>query len=220
MKFATASLLTCVFVAQNASAHYIFKTLLAGSKSSTQAVREPQSVEPIRDITSTAARCNLNPSTANETVSIAAGDKVGFQLSNFMYHQGPVAIYLGKAPGKAQDWDGSGQSWFKIEEWGANNFNPISFSSYQKNEFVTTVPGNTPPGEYLVRIENLALHLGTGVPEIFISCAQVKITGSGTGNPSKVSIPGYIAANDPNLTANIYSGLTSFTVPGPVVWRG
>jgi hypothetical protein len=125
----------------------IFKTLLAGSKSSTQAVREPQSVEPIHDITSTAARCNLNPSPANETVSIAPGDKVGFQLSNFMYHQGPVAIYLGKAPGKAQDWDGSGQNWFKIAEWGAKSFAPISFSSYQKNEFTTTIPAKTPPGE-------------------------------------------------------------------------
>ncbi|RXW19955.1 hypothetical protein EST38_g5896 [Candolleomyces aberdarensis] len=37
---------------------------------------------------------------------------------------------------------------------------------------------------YLVRIENLALHLGTGVPEIFISChTQIKITGSDTGDP-------------------------------------
>lgn len=28
-----------------------------------------------------------------------------------------------------------------------------------------------------------------------MSCAQIKVTGSGTGNPAKVSIPGYIKAN-------------------------
>ncbi|KAJ2926518.1 hypothetical protein H1R20_g10569, partial [Candolleomyces eurysporus] len=218
MKFA-ASLITFVLVAQSASAHYIFKTLLAGSKSSTAAVREPKSVEPMHDITSTDVRCNVDPSPALETVAISPGEKIGFQLSNYMYHQGPVAIYLGKAPGSAAAWDGSGKNWFKIAEWGATSYNPITFSSYQKNEFTTTIPDNTPPGEYLVRIENLALHLGTGIPEIFVSCSQIKISGSGTGNPSKVSIPGYIAANDPNLTANIYGGLTSFTVPGPAVWR-
>lgn len=127
----------------------IFKTLLAGSKSSTQAVRQPQSVEPIHDITSPAARCNFDPSPANETVSIAAGSNVGFQLSNFMYHQGPVSIYLGQVPdGKAVgEWDGSGERWFKIAEWGAKSFNPISFSSYQKNEFVTTIPQGAPSGE-------------------------------------------------------------------------
>ena len=75
------------------------------------------------------------------------------------------------------------------------SFSPVKFKSYQLSEFTTTIPKNTPPGEYLARIEQIALHLGTGVPEIFVSCAQIKVTGSGTGNPSKVSIPGYIKAN-------------------------
>ncbi|KAF6742903.1 hypothetical protein DFP72DRAFT_936124, partial [Ephemerocybe angulata] len=49
--------------------------------------------------------------------------------------------------------------------------------------------------QYLARIEQIALHLGTGVLKTFVSCAQVKVTGSGTGNPAKISIPSYIAAN-------------------------
>lgn len=92
----------------------IFKTLIAGSKTSTQAVRQPQGVEPMHDITSADVTCNVNPGPAGETVSVAAGDTIGFQLSVAMYHQGPVAIYLGKAPGKAADWDGSGSNWFKV----------------------------------------------------------------------------------------------------------
>ncbi len=92
----------------------IFKTLVAGSKTSTQAVRQPQDNSPIHDITSASMTCNVNPGTAGETVSVAAGDTIGFQLDTAMYHEGPVSIYLGKAPGTAADWDGSGSNWFKV----------------------------------------------------------------------------------------------------------
>ncbi|KAF9473922.1 hypothetical protein BDN70DRAFT_885380 [Pholiota conissans] len=199
----------------------IFKALIAGSKSSTQAVRQPQSVEPMHDITSSDVVCNVNPSPASETVSVAAGSTLGFQLSTAMYHQGPVSIYLGKAPGAAADWDGSGANWFKIAEWGATSTKPFNFSSFMQTTFTTTIPQSVPSGEYLARAENIALHLGTGVPEIFVSCAQISITNGGSGNPSKVSIPGYIAANDPSVIIDIYNAdVTSYRVPGPDVYIG
>jgi len=216
-----AALVSSLFVlAQSASAHYAFKVLLSGDKTSANAVRQPSTIDPFHGIDSAAATCNVNIGKATEVMTVAPGGKLGFQLSNAMYHEGPVAIYLGQAPGKVSDWDGSGQSWFKIDEWGAESYNPTVFKSHNLNEFFTTVPENTPPGEYLARIEQIALHLGTGVPEIFVSCAQIKVTGNGTGNPPKVSIPGYIKADDPGVTANIYTGMTSYTVPGPKVWRG
>lgn len=31
-----------------------------------------------------------------------------------IYHPGPVTIYLGKAPSKAADWEGTGKRWFKV----------------------------------------------------------------------------------------------------------
>ncbi|TFK21498.1 hypothetical protein FA15DRAFT_672499 [Coprinopsis marcescibilis] len=209
-----------VALAQSAYGHYIFNVLLAGSKTSTSAIRQPQGVEPFAGITSSSMTCNFNPGKAGEVVSVNAGEKIGFKLSNSMYHQGPVSLYLGKAPSGVSSWDGSGQSWFKIAEWGAASFNPIKFSSYQQSEFTSTIPANTPSGEYLARIEQIALHLGTGIPEIFVSCAQIKVENGGNGSPPKVSIPGYIEASDPSVTANIYSGLTSYKVPGPAVWRG
>ena len=33
-------------------------------------------------------------------------------------HVGPVMVYMAKAPGNPSDWDGSGNVWFKIDEWG------------------------------------------------------------------------------------------------------
>lgn len=59
-------------------------------------------------------RCNVDPSAARETVSVAAGSTIGFALDKAIFHEGPAAIYLGKAPGAAANWDGSGANWFKV----------------------------------------------------------------------------------------------------------
>lgn len=49
-------------------------------------------------------------------MTVTAGSKIGFKLDGekTIYHMGPVSMYLGKAPGKAANWDGSGKSWFKV----------------------------------------------------------------------------------------------------------
>ncbi|GLB44352.1 putative glycoside hydrolase family 61 protein [Lyophyllum shimeji] len=218
MKLA-AQFIALAYLAHCASAHYIWHTLIAGSTTSSAAVREPLNNSPVTDVTSNDIRCNVIPTPATETVTVAAGSTIGFQLDNTIYHQGPAAIYLGKAPSTAASWDGSGANWFKIAEWGAT-FNPFAFTDYGASQLTTTIPANTPPGEYLVRIEQIGLHV-VGAPQWYVSCAQIKITGSGTGNPSKVSIPGYVSPNDPGLTVDIYYPVpTAYTVPGPAVWRG
>ncbi|PPR08278.1 hypothetical protein CVT24_001118, partial [Panaeolus cyanescens] len=206
----------------NAHAPYfidIWTTLIAGSTTSTAAVRQPVNNSPVTSVTSNDVRCNVNPGAASQTVSVAPGSTIGFKLDNTLYHAGPAAIYLGKAPGSVSSWDGSGANWFKIAEWGAN-FNPFKFTDEGLSQLTTTIPSNTPPGEYLVRIEQIGLHVA-GAPQWYISCAQISITGSGSGNPPKVSIPGYVSASDPGLTVNIYYPTpTSYTVPGPSPWRG
>ncbi|KAF8663648.1 hypothetical protein AX16_000890 [Volvariella volvacea WC 439] len=214
-----ASILGLAVLAQSASAHYIWTTLIAGSTTTSAAVRQPPNNSPVESATSNNLRCNVNPAAASQTVSVAPGSTIGFILDNTVYHAGPAAIYLGKAPGSVASWDGSGANWFKIAEWGAT-FNPFSFTTAGVSQLTTTIPANTPPGEYLVRIEQIGLHVA-GAPQWYISCAQINITGSGSGNPPKVSIPGYVSASDPGLTVNIYYPVpTSYTVPGPAVWRG
>ncbi|KAF9461696.1 glycoside hydrolase family 61 protein [Collybia nuda] len=217
MKFAS-TILGLALIAQSASAHYIWTTLIAGDKTSTRAVRQPQNNSPVIPVTSTDMRCNTNPSSAAETVTVAAGSTIGFNLDASIYHAGPAAIYLGKAPGSAASWDGSGANWFKIAEWGAT-LNPFSFTTLGKSQLTTTIPQNVPAGEYLVRIEQIGLHV---IPsESFVSCAQIRITGGGSGNPPKVAIPGYINPSGPGVNINIYDPVpTSFQVAGPPVWRG
>ncbi|KAF5370983.1 hypothetical protein D9615_010003 [Tricholomella constricta] len=217
MKIAS-TLLGLAVVAQSVSGHYIFNTLIAGDQTSAAAVRKPQNNSPVGSVTSTDMRCNINPFPASTTVTVAAGSTIGFKLDAAIFHQGPAAMYLGKAPGSAASWDGSGANWFKIAEWGAH-FNPFGFHALNQVEFRTTIPKNTPSGEYLVRMEHLGLHIIP--PESFMSCAQIKIVNGGSGNPPKVSIPGHLNPSDPSLNVNIYPpSPTSYKIPGPAVWRG
>ncbi|KAK1224237.1 hypothetical protein PQX77_012859 [Marasmius sp. AFHP31] len=205
MRLASA-LLTAVLVAQTAFGHYVFDTVIYGNQQSTAAIRRPISNGPVEDVTSNNMRCNVNPTPATQTVSVAAGSTIGFKIepNNYIGHPGPGAIYLGKAPSTAASWDGSGANWFKIAEWGAR-FDPQFEFIIPMNEtqLTTTIPASVPAGEYLARVEHLALHQG-GQPQWYISCAQIKITGGGNANPTKVSIPGYVAKDDPGITINIW----------------
>ncbi|KAG6844789.1 hypothetical protein H0H87_003718 [Tephrocybe sp. NHM501043] len=200
MKFTIA--LALAALAHTASAHYIWHSLVTSSGESSAAIRQPVNNSPVQDVTSGAITCNVSPSAATQTVSVAAGSQVTFKLDNTIYHQGPAAIYLGKAPSTAAAWDGSGANWFKIAEWGAT-FNPFGFTDFNASELGTTIPAGTPSGDYLLRIEQIGLHVA-GAPQWYISCAQITVTGGGSGSPSKVSIPGYVSASDPGLTVNIY----------------
>ncbi|KAF9492619.1 hypothetical protein BDN71DRAFT_1180425 [Pleurotus eryngii] len=218
MKFFSALPLLVVAIAHSVSAHYIWHTLIAGNTQSTAAVRQPINNSPVEDVTSPNIRCNIN-TPATQTVSVAAGSTIGFILDNTLYHSGPAAIYLGKAPGSVASWDGSGANWFKIAEWGAT-FNPFKFTAEGQSTLTTTIPSSVQAGEYLVRIEQIGLHVA-GAPQWYISCAQISITGGGNANPAKVSFPGYAQASDPGLTVNIYYPVpTSYTVPGPRPFRG
>ncbi|KAF9017016.1 glycoside hydrolase family 61 protein [Hymenopellis radicata] len=204
-------------LAHSVSAHYIWTTLVTGDGTkSTAAVRTPVSNSPVTDVTSPGITCNVNPSPATATVSVAAGSMVGFLLDNTLYHQGPAAIYLGTAPTTAAAWDGSGANWFKVHCGMGADFNPFGFTDFNLGALNTTIPASVPNGEYLLRIEQIGLHVA-GAPQWYISCAQIAITGGGSANPSKVSIPGYV----PGLTVNIYNPVpTAYTVPGPAVFRG
>ncbi|EIM85185.1 uncharacterized protein STEHIDRAFT_99488 [Stereum hirsutum FP-91666 SS1] len=215
------SVTAALALAQLTSAHYIWNTLVTSTETSTAAVRMPVNNSPVTDVTSPDITCNVNPTPATTTVPVAAGAMVGFDLDNTLYHQGPSAIYLGEVPSgsTAAEWDGSGANWFKIAEWGAT-FDPFTFIDFNAAALNTTIPSDVPAGQYLVRIEQIALHV-PGAPQWYISCAQIEITGGGSANPSKVSIPGYVQPDDPGLTVDIYDPIpTAYTVPGPAVFSG
>jgi hypothetical protein len=92
-----------------------------------------------------------------------------------------------------------------------------------KGTVSVTIPKNTPSGDYLLRIEHIALHQAsqTNGAQFYLSCAQIRVTNGGNGNPGPlVSFPGAYKSTDPGIKVNIYSGATSYTPPGPAVWTG
>ena len=92
-----------------------------------------------------------------------------------------------------------------------------------KTQVSFTVPKKVPSGNYLVRVESIALHLAQNVggAQIYISCGQITVTGGGDGTPGPlVAFPGAYKASDPGLIWPNSPPRTSYTAPGPAVWEG
>ncbi|KAL0769451.1 hypothetical protein CaCOL14_008759 [Colletotrichum acutatum] len=109
---------------------------------------------------------------------------VGFAMDQAIYHDGPVIVWLSPAAGSnVTTYDGSGP-WAKIWELGAQTGNgQIKFPASNQAGFNFQIPSCTPPGEYLLRIEQIGLHSASAKAgaQFYISCAQIKVTGSGSG---------------------------------------
>jgi len=179
---------------------------------------------PVIDLTSNDLRCNVGgeDGSSTATVTVAAGDAFTFTSDVAVYHDGPLSIYMAKAPSTAASFDGSGQVWFKILDIGPT-FSGGSSTWPLSQTYTSNIPKNLPSGEYLLRIQQLAIHnpYPGGTPQFYIGCAQISVTGGGSGTPGPlVSIPGFITGTESGYTVNIYSNFNSYTVPGPAVWNG
>jgi hypothetical protein len=76
-----------------------------------------------------------------------------------------------------------------------------------------TIPKATPSGDYLARIEHIGLHAASqkNGAQFYLSCAQITVTGGGSGTPSPlVSFPGAYSATDPGILIQIYWPVVSF----------
>lgn len=169
----------------------------------------------VSDLNSNDLRCNVGGASGSttQTVSIAAGASVAFTADVAVYHQGPISVYMAKAPGTAASFDGSGSVWFKILDIGPT-FPGGTWNLQQTYSF--NIPSCIPAGDYLVRIQSLAIHnpYPAGIPQFYVACAQVTVTGGGSKDLSKdlgpkVAIPGAFKATDPGYTVNIYNNFNS-----------
>jgi hypothetical protein len=71
----------------------------------------------------------------------------------------------------------------------------------------TKLPASLPNGNYLLRVEHIALHgaANDNGAQIYIQCAQLKVSGGGNGNPSpKVAFPGAYSKADPGIKFQLY----------------
>ncbi|TFL01519.1 glycoside hydrolase family 61 protein A [Pterulicium gracile] len=232
MKFASA--LAAFTFAGQALAHYTFPSLIinGATQPAWQSVRRTnnyQSRGPVTDMKSIDLRCYTSQTNAKATTAnVTAGSTIGFATDGTIYHPGVLNIYMAKVPGgtTAANWDGSGNVWFKVHQISAttNGGSSISFPSDGMPSVSFTIPKSTPTGEYLIRVEHIALHSAGsfGGAQFYIACGQVNVTGGGSGSPGPlVSFPGAYTGNEPGILINIYYPIpATYTQPGPAVWRG
>ncbi|KAF7791649.1 hypothetical protein EIP86_002670 [Pleurotus ostreatoroseus] len=100
---------------------------------------------------------------------------------------------------------GTGQTWFKVFEMPPVFENgALTFPSENLESFTFDLPSSLPSGQYLIRVEHIALHAAStyGGAQFYIGCAQVNVINGGSGSPGPlVSIPGVYTGVRPHDTA-------------------
>ncbi|KAK4166936.1 glycosyl hydrolase family 61-domain-containing protein [Cladorrhinum sp. PSN259] len=195
----------------------------------------------------TCGRLAFNSAPRTETADILAGSEVGFRVSADGYgnrqgpysygephfwHAGPGIIYLSRAPNDdLANYKGDGD-WFKIAYAGP--LNDTTWSLWPSvSDFNFTIPKTTPPGKYLMRIENFMPTARLGYLQFYVNCAFVNIMGPGGGTPTefvrfpgtyKDDDPGFLVPDDQESLGGLVSRedlkLMNYKPPGPAVWTG
>jgi cellulase len=205
-------------------------------------LRTPNNNNPVQDVTSNNMVCGQSGYTSQSVLNVAPGDRIGawwqHVLGGAQYsgdpdnpiaasHKGPIMAYLAKVDNAASTGI-TGLKWFKVWEdsfdtgsrkWGVDNMISNAGWSY------FNLPQCIAPGQYLLRMEILALHSAStqGQAQFYQGCAQINVSGSGSFSPSStVSFPGAYKATDPGILINIYgstgqpdNGGKAYTAPGP-----
>jgi hypothetical protein len=96
----------------------------------------------------------------------------------------------------------------------------LTLPTIGKTKVDVTIPKCIANGDYLLRVEHIGLHAAStiGGAQLYISCAQITVTG-GTGTLKTgdlVSFPGAYKSTDPGILFQLYWPTpTSYTNPGP-----
>ncbi|KAI1769584.1 glycoside hydrolase family 61 protein [Hypoxylon sp. FL1150] len=217
-------------VGAQAAPHYTFPNLSGTSAwSSVRQTANFQSNGPVTDVNSDAIKCYQNAAGgAPDTTAVQAGGKISWVAAPNIYHPGGSALsaYMAKVPSgqTAASFDGSGKVWFKVfQDMPTTSGGQYTWPSNGKSTIDFTIPQCLAEGDYLFRIEHVALHSASaaGGAQFYISCAQVHVSGgSGAKTPSDlVSFPGAYKATDPGLMINIYNnGGKAYQPAGPSVF--
>lgn len=226
-------------VLPQALAHWNYASLIVNGEETEdyQYVRSTKnSNSPVTDVTSDDIICNVggidaDVMSATETHKVAPGDEVGFVLRDNFGHPGPQQVYMSKAPGAAKEYKGGGD-WFKVYSLTTSSISEDEGAKWAAfddggsgiTNFTFALPDNLEAGEYLLRAEGIGLHGAgeKGGAQFYIGCAQLEVTGSGSGSPAPtVKFPGAYTGDEPGILIGIYyPPVTNYTAPGPAVWPG
>ncbi|RXW21616.1 hypothetical protein EST38_g4240 [Candolleomyces aberdarensis] len=242
MKLLNSSLAAILLLATSASCHTIFQKLHVNGvdQGQTVGIRVPNYNGPIENVDSNDIICNggINPyrqPVSKTVIQAPSGAEITAEWHHDLNgatgsssdpvdpsHKGPMLAYLARIPDATQE-DVTGLKWFKIYhdgldtatgEWGVDKL------IKNKGKLTFKLPTCIPAGQYLLRVEMIALHGASNYPgaQFYMECAQLNIVGGGNASPATVSFPGAYKGTDPGVRINIYQGLSGYTIPGPSVF--
>ena len=199
-----------------------------------QALGDYGKAQPLVDVDSQDFVCNrdVNAGPKTQIATVIAGDEVAFKVSlgypgldATFFHEGPGMVYMSRAPAPNDDlvnYKGNGD-WFKIAYAGPSS--DTTWSLFNKESMKFTIPRTTPPGKYLLRMEQIYPHDIPGQTQFYVSCAHIDVIGPGGGTPTNfIKFPGGYNLSHPGIlvTENQWKSkdLLSYKPPGPPVWQG
>lgn len=247
MKYATTLLSTLLAAAPLVSCHGSISSFVANGKTysapepaegnpfrtTSTPVRQLELLEPILDFTSSDNVCGRGvPPPATLIAPVKAGSDVSFTMRGggggpWPHEYGPVLFYLAKCPGTADKCDPTGLKWFKVDELGLKpGANNVWWHEELKkgNSLSGTIPAGIQNGDYLLRIEVMALHnaMNKGGAETSVACTQIRVTGGGNSAvPAQdlVTFPGAYSMTDKGILVDIWNGLRKYSFPGPALFK-
>ncbi|KAI5916974.1 glycoside hydrolase family 61 protein [Camillea tinctor] len=241
-------LVSALALALTADAHCIFQKLSVNGQEQKllDGLRAPSDNNPVQDPSSSGITCGADGTKSSTVIPVKAGDQIGAWYQHVIggsqgpadadnpiasSHKGPITAYLA-AVDSAASASASSAKWFKIfedtfdpssKQWGVDHM--IANDGWVKFSLPTCIPD----GEYLLRVETLALHsaYAQNGAQFYTSCAQLKVSGgSGSLPSSTVSFPGAYTATDPSVMINIYGtggvadmGGQQYPAHGPAVFK-
>ncbi|KAJ7159098.1 glycosyl hydrolase family 61-domain-containing protein [Mycena crocata] len=242
MKTFTCTLFSASLIA-SAAAHGWVGTLTIGNKAypgnkptqeqpkgAPSVIRQIADNQPIKDLSSQEIICGRDAKPAALVAEAAAGSKVlvdwatAMADGNWFHDVGPMQTYMASCGSKSCDkFDAKEARWFKISEQGQDaSGNWAQTKLDDGSPASVTLPSNLKAGHYLFRHEIIALHTAQNIgnAEFYLGCAQLKVTGSGTGIPAEselVKFPGAYKAADKGIFVDVYNMKTKYKFPGPPV---
>ncbi|KAK0385644.1 hypothetical protein NLU13_6821 [Sarocladium strictum] len=220
------SILNALALAVAVQGHAIFQELSVNGQrmGSLVGLRAPNQNNPVQDVTQSGITCGVVALKDSNVVTVPAGAKVGAWYQHVIggaqypgdvdnpiaaSHKGPLTAWLTKVDNAASA-SHDNKQWFKVAE---ENFNTgsrkwaVDTLLSQDGWWYFTLPSCIAPGQYLLRVELIALHsaYSSKGAQFYTSCAQIQVTGSGNFSPGTTqTFPGAYQQNDPSIQLSIY----------------
>ncbi|CZT10579.1 probable endoglucanase IV precursor [Rhynchosporium graminicola] len=175
--------------------------------------------------------CHIGATNAQTAASIKAGGKIQFQWTPWpTSHKGPVIEYLANCNGPCETVDKTKLLWTKISAVGL--LNPTSMTNgywatdqliANNNSWTSVIPPTIATGNYVLRHEIIGLHAAgqANGAQDYPQCFNLAITGTGTDKlTSGILATSFMKSTDAGILFDLYSKLTSYTIPGPALYSG